>query len=466
MNKALNFYVFTLVVPLLFISVSAKPQQSRTLFFLHNIPQATFVNPAIQPSCKYFIGVPVLSSLYANGSSTGFAYNDLVGFSPQNFVSNLHSVDFLAVDAHINIISLGYKRNDYYYSFNIAEKVFGTGFFPKNLLELAVNGNEQFIGNPLVTRSIGANATHLREYAFGLSQKVSVDYSWGVRGKLLFGKANVTTSRRPILFSTDEENYNLYAEWGFQVNSSVPLNITKLPNGNVDGVELGEIDPVSYLLNRSNLGFAADFGFVYTEDKTTWSGSVIDFGFVNWQSDTREFTNTGSFAFSGITLNDALDADNFIQNLRDSLTNQVKVKEKSKSYTSMLPTKVNIGATYSFHSKFNTGILLRTEFYPRRPVPSLTLSVNTQNTKKVFAGVSYSVMNGSFLNFGLGLGVRLGAFGLHVVSDNVVAFFTPQNAHTANARFGIDFVFGCREKRKGFKYSGPGCNWEQQPRKP
>lgn len=466
MDFTVKFSPLKLGVLLLLLSTQTFSQQSRTLFFMHNIPQASYVNPAIQPSCKYYIGVPVLSSLYANGSSTGFAYNDLVGFSPQTFVNNLHSVDFLSVETHINIIALGYKRNDYYYSFNIAEKIFTTGFFPKNLLELAVNGNEQFIDNPLVTRSIGANITHLREYALGLSQKVSDEYSWGVRGKLLFGKANITTSRRPLFFSTDEESYNLYAEWGFQVNSSIPLNVTKLPNGNVDGVALGEIDPISYLLNRSNLGFAADFGFIYTDDKTTWSGSIIDFGFVNWQSDTREFTNTGSFAFSGITINDVLDADNFVQSLRDSLANQVKVKEKPKSYTSTLPTKVNIGATYSFHTKFNAGVLVRTEFYPRRPVPSLTLSLNTQNTKKVFAGVSYSVMNGSYLNFGLGLGFRLGAFGLHVVSDNVVAFFSPQNAHTANARFGMDFVFGCREKRKGFKYSGPGCNWEQQPRNP
>jgi hypothetical protein len=427
---------------------------------MHNVPQASYVNPAVQPACKYFIGVPLLSSVYLNASSTGFAYNDFVDINPQALVRGLHGVDYLAAEAHINLISIGYKHKDFYFSFNIAEKIDAKVYFPEAIVDLAVNGNEHLIGSSMATRGIGANFTHLREYSFGVSQQVSPYYSWGARGKLLFGKANVTTRPRPFIFTTNANTYDLFAEWGFQINSSLPLSISKLPNGQVDGVELGDIDPVTYLLNSRNYGLALDYGFIYEGNTITWSASILDLGAIYWQSDARRFTNTGSFAFSGVALNDILNTNDFLISIEDSLQNQLRVREAPNKYFSLLPAKLNIGATYSLLPKLNAGLLFRTEFYPRRPVPSLTLSLNTQRTHWFFGSLNYSIMNGSYANIGVGLGLRIGSLGVHMLSDNILAFVKPQAAHTANFRFGLDFVFGCSSKNGKLKYNGPGCFWE------
>ncbi len=434
-----------------------KSQQSRTLFFMQDVPQAVYINPAIQPACNYFIGIPALSSVYLNAASTGFNYNNLVAFNAQSFVNGLHSVDFVSGEVHLNLISLGYKHNDLYFLFNVAERVDARLFYPERLLDLAVNGNEGLIGTPLTTNSLGVNATHMREYSFTVSQRVSSEYAWGARGKLLFGKANVTTRPRPLHFSTSPIDYNLYAEWGLQVNSSVPLEIDKLANGNVQNVALGQIDAVNYLLNSRNMGFAADFGFIYAAENITWSASLLDVGAIYWASDARRFNNYGSFQFSGLAPGDILIADAFLQTMEDSLSNQLKVSEAPGSYMSILPVKLNVGATYGFLPKFNLGLLFRTEFFPRRPVPSLTLSINTQNTKWVYSSLTYSVMNGSFQNVGIGLGLRLQSVGIHILSDNILAFAWPQKAHTANFRFGVDVLFGCKNRRDRLPYTGPGC---------
>jgi hypothetical protein len=463
----MKYYLFLIIlgVNLILASSPVFPQQSRTLFFMHNVPQAFYVNPAVQPTCKYFIGFPLLSSVYLNASSTGFAYNDFVDLNPQSLVRGLHGVDFLTAEAHINLIALGYKHKDFYFSFNIAEKIDVKAFFPESLIDLAVDGNEQLIGRSIATRGIGANLTHLREYSLGVSQQVSPYYSWGIRGKLLFGKANITTRPFPIIFTTNENSYDLFAEWGFQVNSSVPLNVDNLPNGQVDGITLGNIDPVSYLLNGSNYGFAVDYGFIYEGDPFTWSASVLDLGAIYWQSDSRKFTNSGSFAFSGLNINDVLNSNDFLIALEDSLQNQLRVREVPNKYLSLIPFKINVGATYPILPKINAGLLFRTEFYPRRPVPSLTLSLNTQKTQWFFASVNYSVMNGSYSNFGIGLGFRAGSFGVHMLTDNVLAFIKPQTTHTANFRFGLDFVFGCTSKFGKLKYNGPGCFWDNNNQK-
>jgi hypothetical protein len=48
-----------LILSLIFTELQA--QQSNTLFFMHSLPESNFINPAVQNSCKLFIGLPALS---------------------------------------------------------------------------------------------------------------------------------------------------------------------------------------------------------------------------------------------------------------------------------------------------------------------------------------------------------------------------------------------------------------------
>lgn len=433
---------------------------------MHDVPQSAYVNPAIQPRCNLLIGIPALNSLYINATSTGFSYNDLSAgetlLDIERIAKNLHTIDYITTELHANLITVGYKYSDFYISFNIAEKVNAKVFYPSNLIELAVFGNEKLIGKTLTTRGLGANISHLREYSLGIAHDADEDLSWGVRAKLIFGKANITTRSKPFSFSVQDESYNLLAEWAAQVNASFPLVVSTNEQNEVTGIEPGEINILKYLLNSSNLGLGFDAGIIFRSEPITWSASVLDFGATWWRSDTHQFNNTGSFAFNGITDEDMTNPDQFLETMLDSVENQIKIFSNAETYASILSTKVNLGGTYQLHPNFNLGVLLRTEFYPRRPVPSLTISLNTVQLGYLAGSISYSVMNGSYNNVGIGLGLGSKNFAFHIISDNALAFIWPQKAQTANLRFGMNLLFGCSEKqqkkkKKTFKYSGPGC---------
>ncbi len=438
-------------------------QQSRTLFFMHDLPQSSFVNPAIQPQCRFFVGFPALTSHYFNISSTALSYNDFASGETHIDLSGipgkLKTVNYVTAEAHLNLFSAGYVYNDFYFSFNIAEKLSATAFYPKNLAEIAINGNDSFVGKTVVTRGLGASAYHFREYSIGVAQDVDWNYQWGVRGKLLFGKANLNSQSSGIRFTTERDSYDLLADWAYQINTSFPLAIPQV-DGEVqlDGIDVQEINLFKYLLNPKNMGFAIDAGFVYRNETVTWSGSVLDFGVLRWKTDVNSFTSNGTFLYEGVTVNDSFDSDEFVETMTDSINNQLTVLlEPVGSYYTFLPAKINLGLNYEFHPKLNAGLLFRTEFYPRGAAPSLTLSLNTIQLDKFIGSVSYSVMNGSFNNLGLGFGIGGKSFMFHAVSDNVLGFLSPQKAHTANIRFGMHFLFGCKQKQRGFKYSGPGC---------
>jgi hypothetical protein len=430
---------------------------------MHDLPQASYVNPAIQPSCKVLIGIPALSSFHVNASSTGLSYNDLSSGASQidavSITDKLKKVNFATFELHLNLITIGIKHNDLYFSFNIAEKINAKAFYPKALTDLAVYGNDEYVGETITTRGLGASAYHLREYSLGIAQDVDWNYKWGLRGKLLFGKANLNSKRSELNLSTEPDTYDLLASWAYQINASLPLNIPSNNNFTINDIEVGEVSPVKYLLNSSNKGFAIDFGFIYATERLTWSGSILDLGGIYWKSDVAQLSSAGSFAFDGVLINDNLNPDEFLEMITDSISNQLRVSSSQKSYFTFLPTKINLGATYELHPNINAGLLLRTEFYPRRPVPSATFSLNAFQLKNFSASASYSIMNGSYNNIGLGLGFGKPNFTFHIISDNILGFIWPNRAHTANLRFGMSLLFGCKKKVKSFKYSGPGCYW-------
>ena len=211
------------------------------------------------------------------------------------------------------------------------------------------------------------------------------------------------------------------------------------------------------------MGLAADLGFIYKGDELTWSGSVLDLGLIYWADKTHRFKQNGEFNFSGATPADGTDPDAYVDMIRDSLKNQMHVKEVSGGFVSFLNPRAYFGATYPLAPRLNAGALLRTELYPGRPILGATFSLNAFGWKGFSSSLSYSIMNGSMRNVGAGIGIGGETFQLHLISDNVMLFFFPETARTANLRLGLHLMLGCREKKKQPKksnYNGCGCYWQ------
>ena len=440
-------------------------QQDNTLFFLHNIPQSNFTNPAVQINCPYYFGMPLLTTLHLNVNSTGFSYNS---FSPgeaeldiDKLISKMHYQDFISAEVHYTPFSMGfmYDRKQYF-NFAWTEKVETKIFYPKKLLKLANDGNTQYVGDGFRTRNPGVNAVYYREFSFGYSRKLMKNWIIGGHVKVLFGLGGMYTRRKPVKLTFDENTYNLDAQWNPKVNIALPLDVGVSPEGYVGSIAVGDISPVRFLLNFRNQGLATDFGFIYMNDDITWSGSLLDLGMIWWHYQTNRFENKGHFAFRGATIDDIDDADAYIEELRDSISNQTRITYSEKGFISFLNPRLYLGGTYPIWGNIRAGAHTRIEFYPGRPIFGLTLSAMTFSPKGASLGVNYSIMNGSYLNLGLGFGWGGEHFQFFMMSDNVMAAFKPEKARNVNLRFGFNFFIGCVEKKKEYKMpssSGCGC---------
>ena len=458
----------TLVALLLLVSCRLFAQQDNTLFFMHSLPQSNIVNPAVQIDCKLFVGIPLLSSIHFNANSTGFSYNS---FSPGRASIDLNKAtkgllwwDYVTAEFQYNWLALGYRPNERdYYNFSITEKVDMKLFFPKKLVLLARDGNTPYVGDEFTVRNPGVNAFYYREFSFGYSRKMDSRLTLGAHAKVLFGMAGVFTRRRPIHLSVDGATYNLNADWNLRADVAGPITIGKDANGYVNSIEVGSVSPTAFLLNFRNVGFAGDFGFIYKGDVLTWSGSVLDLGLIYWTAQTHRFSQDGNFVFSGATPANGADPNAYISMLRDSLNNQLRVEETKGGFITFLNPRAYFGATYPLRDHLNAGALVRTELYPGRPIVGATVSLNAFGWKGFSGSVSYSAMNGSLRNVGLGFGFGSETFKIHLISDNVLAFFYPTSARNANIRFGMHLMFGCSEKKRQPSksgYNGCGCFWQ------
>ena len=62
----------------LFLVLAESSGQDNTLYHQYGIPQSIFTNPAIQPACRIYIELPVISSIGFAYDNSGFGYNDAI----------------------------------------------------------------------------------------------------------------------------------------------------------------------------------------------------------------------------------------------------------------------------------------------------------------------------------------------------------------------------------------------------
>lgn len=470
-----NHSKLLLIIIVVLISANAYSQQNSTMFLLHDIPQTNLLNPAVQIKCKWFVGVPLLSSTHFNYSNSTFSFNDLFSTTSGsasldigNFYSNIKKTNLISTDLHLDLISLGYRRNEYYITFNIAEKINVMGTYPGSLFELAWKGNTQYLGETAEFNNLRTNTVYYREYSLGVSKVWDAYNIFGLRAKLLFGKANIYSGKSEFSLYTDPNTFNLEVQGDISINSSFPLTINQDADGNISSITVGDIDPVGFLMNGKNKGFAVDLGWIhqYSED-ITLSASLLDLGFIHWKTDVNNVHLTGSFDYSGVGLGTGFENTDYILDIRDSLSNSFEQTVTQEKYYSWLPTQIYLGGMYQYKPKLGIGFVNRNVIYRNKLHSSITLSANTKLWNKFSASLSWSYLNNTYKNVGLAVAWHSRGLQFHMVSDNVWGIIKPTTARNLNLRFGFGIMLGCpKNKKEELKMSNEfspmnkgNCHW-------
>ncbi|MDP4207333.1 MAG: DUF5723 family protein [Bacteroidota bacterium] len=453
-------------VILFFYFEFASAQQNSTLFFMQSTPQANFVNPAIRNDCRWLIGLPVLSSVHVNYGNSVFTFHDALKLNNNNYYnfdgdalsSKLGKTNFITSELHLNLFFLGFWIKKNYITFSINEKADLFATYSRDLFNLAWKGNSQFEGQTAELGKTGVFLNYRREYAVGISRKPNPDFTWGIRGKLLFGKLNTTMTGGKANLYTNPQTFALsgYADWGMK--TSLPIQVYQNSDSSVNSVSYNG-NTKNIIMNRSNLGLAVDLGFIQNLDENiTLSGSILDLGFIRWTSTPNTFYQSGNYTYNGI-VSDTVNQKNYINDLIQSVQNEFTVNTKSSSYISPLSPMIYFGATYKLKDDLNAGLLLSGKINRYRITSGMTLSLNKAFSPGLSGSLSYSYIYRDFKNIGLGIKAGKSPVQFYAVTDNVLGLIKPLDTKNINLRFGLQFNFGCTSKENT---KGCGCGWMRE----
>ncbi len=471
------------IITLFMFAQTLWAQQNNTMYFTETTPQTRWLNPAKQTECKFHLGgaiIPITGQLlfpvHINYGNNGFALKDMLqynadmdslvlpgfkGYDWNQLEGNLREVNFMTFETHINWLTVGYKFKDWYIGLDVTDKIDARFSFNQDLIRFAKEGNAQtFLTETANLGDLGITATAYSEYAVNVSKKINPQLTVGLTAKVLFGKSNIWTERSIIDLSTNNnDNYPITVNADVMVHSSQPAYEIKEMYYDYQGdslvfeTEEQTVDPADTYLNFKNMGLGFDVGAIYKfNDKIELQASLMDIGYINWKTNPHTLSVKGEYYWDGYDFQPQLTEDeDLITEANDSLKHHIiNIFEPSlqkDSYKTYLTPKAYLGASYKLNHKIKAGLLLRAAFYQQAFHPSLTLSANFRLARWFETVASYSIINNSYSNVGIGFAARAKWFQFFMMSDNVFGFIWPQSTRNINFRMGMNLIFGCKKKQ-------------------
>ncbi len=433
-----------LIILSLFIS-SLYGQQELGIHFMRDIWQSSKTNPAFTSLTDINVSIP---NFHYNISHTGASYNDAVKVDENgenvldigSVIDQLDDQNQLFTTVESETFSVAFRIKKLRFSINHAMKFNAFLDYPKKLVQLAWEGNSQFVDQ---TISIGPDfqAFAYNEFGIGIATEIS-GISVGGRLKILTGIGDVSSERTKAEVYTDPDIYQLTFNTDYLINTS---SFFTYDGGDDFEIDFG--DPKFNDVFASNLGAAIDLGASFKLRNIDLSASIIDLGFIGWKQGTENYHSKGTYTYEGADISGIIrdDSISFAGTL-DSIGDILEFKKSNNNYSTMLPTKIYLSANYSLGTMWNFGGLIYSELYRGKVYPGFALSARGRFGKILSIGATYAIRNKTYDNLGLNAIVKLGPVQLFVVTDNVISAFQPYESRNANMRFGINLMFNNKEK--------------------
>ncbi|MCX6257562.1 MAG: DUF5723 family protein [Bacteroidia bacterium] len=470
LTRILQVFLITVIM----FSSAKLWSQDNTLYMMRGIHQSLMLNPAFQDNYGFVFSFPGLASFKTDLDFRDFNPNDVV-FNLNNLESVLKNQNRIDFSIDHEILSIGFVTGKSGITFDISHKFSSQISIPKDMIVLWRKGNADYAGKTMNLNNWNISMNWYIEYALGYSYKVNKNLTLGVRFKYLNGIANITPKLWNASMYTYPDTFDIHLQSDLQMQVSGPINIT-YKNGTDELDSVKYIDRNlnqlvnRYLLYNPNAGYGLDLGATWTlNEKWMFSASLTDLGYIAWKKDIYEFTQKSDFTYHGIdlTYNNANDTimDNS-QDLIDSVKHMAKIHGTNNAYTSYLVPKLCMGASYRIFPHLTLGALSKTIFYSDGTTTAITFSGNTEILKFLSASLSYTMINYSPANIGLGLGFRAGPLQIYLLSDNVIGWrydgnnniIWPAYTREFGLRFGVNFLFSRLEekpeagKTKGYRH--------------
>ncbi len=444
-------YRLPILTTLLALMVTAANLQAQTQFTLYKlsntVPEANLLNPALLPSHRVTISLPVLGSVYTSMNNDNLAINDLFtdyGNGGLNFIATeadedrilnaLRDVNDLDLDAQVNLFYIGYRANNNYFSFSATQKGHATLSYTKELINWAIKGpaSDNFINSAFRTDDIFLEAQSYLEWGFGYTREVNNKFTIGGRIKLLQGQVSINTEELDASIFSNADSANI------TVNRML-INTTGL----IDGLSANDV-----LFNTSNIGFGFDLGVVITPiERLKISAAINNVGRISWSENTEAYSlNNVTYDFEGFDVLDLVndnDTDDLLGSEADTIEARFDpVETLGVDYSTTTPINVYAGADFEFRKGQRAGAMLYAQVIKNKIKPALGLSYNLQIRRVFNLAATASVIDGQFSNLGLGFSVKGGPIQFYAATDNALGALLPARSSVFDLRLGLTLAFG------------------------
>ena len=450
-NIKFNKRLYTLIV-IMSVSFTSFSQKNFSLYHLQQTNQANYLNPGFKQNNRLYLSLPVgmqnislmNSGFTLNSALESRSQDDSLQISPSLLLTDMKNLNYVNFEMSNEIFGLGFKVKENFISLNITNRFQTRLNYPKDLLELSLDGNgNKLLGERASLDGIGLNLSSYIEYGIGFNRNINEKLTIGGRVKLISGVANINTIDTKLGLTTDASTFALTIDGSSEINTS---NISPFTDSTI------EYNPFPSLFNFSNIGFGIDLGANYEyNDNLSFSASILDLGLIKWKDNVTNYvSNDVNYTFEGIDLNQALDSVNNIgSDLSDTLQEIFRQDENNNSYNTALRTKFYLGGRYKFNDVFSSSVLVYNEIIGQKYNVGTSISGNIQLKRWLGFSLNYSTYGKSFNNLGLGINLVAGPVQFYGMTDNVMAVISPTSSKHAHVSFGMNIVIGPKKDKEG-----------------
>lgn len=474
-----------LLVLVVFWTSGIIAQNRQLLYDFQEIPQALMLNPGMKASQNWHVGIPGLSGLYFQASTSGVTVNDLFANDGVDFTTKVRERaietmgrrDDFGSTSQIEGFNVGFRgrnRPDDYYSFGIYGEFDFVSYWPRDLAVLAFEGNGGTnIGRDFDLGDLKFRGEMINVFHFGINRKVDRELTLGVRAKLyssIFQFQSLGNSGSFRTVQGQNNSYRTILEADMRLQTSGIKEFYDIVDDETSGSRRRDLKRLftERVLLGGNLGLGLDAGFTYQlNPQTSITGSVLDLGFVYNSGDVWNYSFRGRASTEGISVFLPEDIDNVDNDLWRELIDEIEEAlpygEDGSGYISFRPVKAYGSIRYDYgepkRGRFDCDCDIRPrsrpvrEYYrnslggqlflmkrPRGVQAALTAFYQKRLGSVLSVRTSYTIDKYSWTNLGLGLNLQAGPVNFYVLGDNILSYSNLADSQYVSLHFGINII--------------------------
>ena len=349
---------------------SLKAQNEESMFGYNNLSINMINMPSTLVDYRIIVGIPVLAGLDVGLSSKAVTIGDVIGDGGnlaqnlQKLRSNLEYTQYVIGSARQDLFYLGFRELDKMYYFGASMELFAQLDYPKELVDLLLDGNTIPEGQTEKVYNLSGIAVDTRllgKLYFGYNHRFrtrSGDFTVGARLNIISSGLNFVYRGENLKLTTSSPATEVGHRLSFTGEITSYISGAKWKDGD-RSPDFGSAfkDVYSTAFSFANVGTSLDLGLTYQKNHYTHYIGIKNLGgFISNSNDTyvrkEQFVN---LKFEGVDIKKTNINAGLFTRWRDQLegfTDSIAFPDKSSKgqVETVLPLRFRLASMYDFSS--------------------------------------------------------------------------------------------------------------------